>query len=63
MNEDSLHSTALWCSEQEEVIKQLQNICLDNPLDEEAKGILKRLVDIQNELDILYKNCEQELFV
>ena len=60
---DSIHATALWCSEQEEVIKQLQNICLDNPLDEEAKGILKRLVDIQNELDILYKNCEQELFV
>ena len=63
MEEKTPHSVALWCSEQEEVIKQLQNICLDNPLDEEAKSILKRLVDIQNELDILYKNCEQELFV
>jgi hypothetical protein len=61
--EDTPHSIALWCNEQEDLIKALQNICLDNPLDEEAKGILKNLVDIQKDLSKLFKECEEQLFV
>ena len=50
-----------WCSEMDNQVKMLQNICLDNPLDEEAKGILKRLTKIQEELETLSKNCEKGL--
>jgi hypothetical protein len=52
-----------WCSEMDNQVKMLQNICLDNPLDEEAKGILKNLVDIQKDLSKLLKECEDQLFV
>jgi len=61
--EETPHSIALWCNTQEEKIKELQNICLDNPLDDEAKTILKNLVDIQKKLSKLYKECEEQLFV
>ena len=61
--EDTPHSILLWCQDQDEKIKELQNICLDNPLDEEAKSILKRLVDTQKKIAKLYKECEKQLFV
>jgi len=61
--EDTPHSIALWCSEQDNKIKALQDICLDNPLDEEAKTILKNLIDIQEKLSKLYKDCEEQLFI
>lgn len=60
---DTPHSIALWCNDQEEKIKELQNICLDNPLDDEAKKILKSLVDTQEKIAKLYKECEEQLFV
>ena len=60
---DTPHSIALWCNEQDEKIKVLQNICLDNPLDEEAKTILKNLTNIQKDLSKLYRECEEQLFV
>jgi hypothetical protein len=63
MTTDSPYSIALWCNDQDERIKELQNICLDNPLDEEAKGILKNLVEIQKKLSNLYKDCEEQLFL
>lgn len=52
-----------WCEDQNERIKALQDICLDNPLDDEAKGILRRLIIIQNELFKLSKDCEERLFI
>ena len=61
--EDTPHSIALWCNEQDEKIKTLQDICLDNPLDDEAKQILKNLIDIQEKLSKLYKDCEEQLFL
>jgi len=61
--EDTPHSIALWCNDQEEKIKELQNICLDNPLDEEAKQILKNLVEIQEKVSNLYTDCEKSLFL
>jgi len=57
------HSTILWCSDQEDKIRALQNICLDNPLDKEAKEILTRLTQIQEEIEMLSKDCEKVLFV
>ena len=62
MNE-SIHSTLLWCSDQEDKIKALQDICLDNPLDKEAREILTRLTEIQKEIENLTKDCEKVLFV
>jgi hypothetical protein len=61
MNE-SPHSILLWCDDQEEKIKALQDICLDNPLDQEAKDILIRLTQIQRKVENLYKECAEELF-
>ena len=60
--EDTSHSIALWCSDQDDKIKALQDICLDNPLDQEAKDILSRLISIQREVENLYKECTEELF-
>jgi hypothetical protein len=60
--EDTPHSITLWCSEQEDRIKALQDICLDNPLDQEAKDILIRLTQIQRKVESLYKECVEELF-
>jgi len=61
MNETP-HSIALWCDDQEEKIKALQDICLDNPLDQEAKEILTRLTQIQEEIEMLFKDCKKGLF-
>jgi len=61
MNETP-HSIALWCDDQEDKIKALQDICLDNPLDQEAKEILTRLTQIQEEIEMLSKDCEKGLF-
>jgi hypothetical protein len=61
--EDTPHSILLWCQDQDEKIKELQNICLDNPLDDEAKDILKNLVEIQEKIAKLCKECEEQLFV
>lgn len=61
--ENTPHSILLWCNDQDEKIKALQDICLDNPLDEEAKTILKNLIDIQEKLSKLYKDCESQLFL
>jgi hypothetical protein len=60
--EDTPHSIALWCSDQEDKIKALQDICLDNPLDQEARDILIRLTQIQQEVENIYKECTEELF-
>ena len=60
--EDTSHSIALWCSDQDNKIKALQDICLDNPLDQEAKDILIRLTQIQRKVESLYKECAEELF-
>ena len=60
--EGTPHSIALWCSDQNERIKALQDICLDNPLDQEAKDILIRLTQIQRKVENLYKECTEELF-
>jgi hypothetical protein len=62
MNETT-HSTLLWCSDQEDKIKALQDICLDNPLDQEAREILTRLTEIQKEVENLSKDCQKVLFV
>jgi len=60
---DTPHSIALWCSDQDEKIKTLQDICLDNPLDQEARSILIRLTQIQEELKELSIDCTKRLFV
>lgn len=59
---DTPHSISLWCDDQEEKIKALQDICLDNSLDQEAREILTRLTQIQEEIEILSKDCEKGLF-
>jgi hypothetical protein len=60
--EDTPHSIALWCDEQDKRVKVLQDVCLDNELDEEAKKLLIRLSEIQDELKELSRECEQILF-
>ena len=57
------YSTILWCDDQENKIKALQDICLDNPMDQEAIEILTRLTEIQKEIENLSKDCEKVLFV
>ena len=61
--EDTPHSIALWCNDQDEKIKALQDICLDNPLDDETKKILKNLIDVQKKISKLYQECEEQLFI
>jgi hypothetical protein len=62
MSTDTPHSILLWCNDQDEKVKALQDICLDNPLDEEAKEILRNLVKLQEKIEKLSKDCEEELF-
>jgi hypothetical protein len=60
--EDTPHSILLWCNEQDEKVKSLQDVCLDRPLDQEAKEILTRLSQLQEEIELLSKDCYNELF-
>jgi hypothetical protein len=59
---DTPHSIALWCNDQDEKVKALQDICLDHPLDQEAKEILIRLSQIQEEIEMLSSDCIKGLF-
>ena len=56
---DTPHSIAVWCTEQDNKVKNLQNICLDKfeQHKSEITDLLVRLSEIETELKNLHKDC------
>jgi hypothetical protein len=58
MTSETPHSIYLDCANMTETVKLLQDACLDLPIDNEIRTILKNLSNIQDGIALLETACE-----